>query len=406
MRGAILAVVLILVGCGTAPSSQVNPSITPSGAPALPPTPVASSSAANRPSPLASVSPSPPAGTAPAAGLLFAVIEPASTPGNPDTIAIVGMDGIATAKATFQPRQKPYPGAPVAVPMQPVAQVVGSGVYYMDGYGAVRVLRVNAQPQLVATFPQQPQQYETWFAVSPDGSRIVAGVLQFPAIGPMPSGCTGMCLPPLIGQWNFSLAIAPAGGQTTELRHTEAATNPDADPSGWKPIFPVGWRSAGPVAMVPVYLGTQNFWDGGPLYVIDAAGNLGAQIGGKDCHAASIAPSGFIPCITTQGLVEVRDSNGDVIWATQVQTNADSVYLSPDGQAISDGFSGVVETRAGPSVQLPQGFQVEGFLDPNTVVGRVRQQSGSQGNLAWVSLGDPSTVHDLGFKGDFVATVA
>ena len=114
-----------------------------------------------------------------------------------------------------------------------------------------------------------------------------------------------------------------------------------------------------------------------------------------------------LPCISSQGLVEVRNSAGILIWATKVQTNADSVYLSPDIQALSDGSSGVVERRNGAPVQLPVGFHVEGWLDPNTVVGRVWQPNSlDRGNLSWISLGDSGTIHDLGFKGDFVATLA
>jgi len=321
-------------------------------------------------------------------------------------VVIVGLDGFAKAKAKFQPRQRPYVGN-AAVPLQGVAQVAGSGLYYIDGSGTVRVLRANTQPQVVATFPQQPTQYETWFAVSPDGSRVLAGVLQLPAMGAVPSGCTGMCLPPLIGQWKYSLQTAQAGGTSTVLNHYESDTHPDAPGSTWKPTFPVGWTSTGPVAMVPVSLGTQNFWDGGPLYVVDDAGNKGMQLGGSACHSASITSDGFIPCISNQGLVEVRNSAGLLIWAANVETNADSVYLSPDIQALSDGSSGLVAMRNGASVRLPVGFRVEGWLAPNTVVGRVWQPDGlGAGNLSWISLGDPGTIHDLGFKGDFVATLA
>lgn len=51
---------------------------------------------------------------------------------------------------------------------------------------------------------------------------------------------------------------------------------------------------------------------------------------------------------------------------------------------------------------MPKISLLEGWLDSNTVVGR----SSGDGNLSWISLGDPAKVHDLGFKGDFVATLA
>ncbi len=54
---------------------------------------------------------------------------------------------------------------------------------------------------------------------------------------------------------------------------------------------------------------------------------------------------------------------------------------------------------------MPNGFRVEGWLDKNTVVGRMVIDDANEGNLVWVSLDDPTSVHDLGFKGDFVATL-
>ncbi len=339
-------------------------------------------------------------GTAPQAGPLFAVVE------GSDTVAIVGLDGYARTNAKFPPRQQPYAGGSAIeqsyVPLQGVAQVAGSGVYFIDGYGTVRVLRVGAQSQVVAMFPQQPVQYETWFAVSPDGSSVVAGVLQFPAVGPTPSGGTA---PGLVGPWKFNYATAPAGGPTTVLRHFEGPVVPDGATT-----FPVGWTAVGPVAMVPLTIWTQTGWSGGPLYGVDPAGVLSTRLGGADCYSASITRGGLIPCVGAA----VRDATGNVIWAPKQMGGVDArkLHISPDGQAIADGASAspthasTVETRAGGLVQLPQGFSVQGWLDANTMMGRVVQQSGDMGNLSWVSLGDPTKLHDLGFKGDFVATLA
>jgi hypothetical protein len=56
---------------------------------------------------------------------------------------------------------------------------------------------------------------------------------------------------------------------------------------------------------------------------------------------------------------------------------------------------------------MPAGFNVEGWLDDNTVVGRqFIGNTADQGNLSWISLSTPSAIHDLGFKGDFVGTLA
>ncbi|HXC79144.1 MAG TPA: hypothetical protein VNU19_19095 [Candidatus Acidoferrum sp.] len=409
MKSAFLALILVLTACGSAAGPVAQSSIQPTApaanallaTPSPSPTPSATASPNHAtppsPSPTPSAAASPIHVTPPAAGLLFAVTEGGYPPpinvSQPGTVAIVGLNGYAKAKVKFQPRT--VPGIPdSATPQQGVAQVVGSGVYYIDGAGTVRLLRVGSQPQVVARFPLQPAQEDAWFAVSPDGSRILAGILTFPAVGPTPSGSPW---PELVGPSKFDLETAPAGGQSKTLVHLEVPQCCNLP----TPIFPVGWITAGPVAMVPQYVVTQNDWPGGPLYQIDDAGKKTTQLGGSDCDSASITSSGLIPCISGTGVVSVRHTTGKLLWATDASGfDALSLYLSPDGGAISDGNE--VETRAGGLVPVPSGFQIEGWLDGNTVIGR----PGGDGDLSWISLGDPTKVHDLGFKGDFVATVA
>ena len=335
MRVAVLAAVLILAACGSGPRAQAQSSIRANATPTSTPGEVSSPS----PTPLPSASPQ--GIPSPVAGPLFAVVEGGSGE-SPDTVAIVGLDGYARAKAKFQPR-KAIDGGGNYVPLQGVAQVTGAGVFYIDGFGTVRVLRVGSQPQVVATFPRQPAQYETWFAVSPDSLSVVAGTLQSSDAGS-----------------KFSYAIAPAGGQTTVLRQLQ---NPIPDVI----TFPVGWIASGPVAMVPLALSTETTWSGGPLYVVDGAGVLSTRLGGADCFSASITPGGWIPCEVGSGFVTVRDTTGKVIWATRAiyPVDAREIYISPDGQAIADGAAASpespsrVETRAGGLVQVPKGFRVE-----------------------------------------------
>ncbi len=391
MRRALLALVLVLTACGSASGPSAESSAQPTATAVYP-----------------SATPSPVNVTPPAAGLLFAVVENAVGSGccggeptgvTADTVAIVGLDGYARAEARFQPRKLP-PIENAAFILQAPAVVAGSGVYYIDGTGTVRVLRVGSQPQVVASFSQQPQLLETWFAVRPDGTQILAGTITYAAIGPMPS--SGPQHPPLIGPWKFSLVTAPSGGTPVQLVDSESATAP-YDPGGFTPLFPVGWISTGPIAMNPVSLSSQNVWLGGPLQVLtyDSGGVRGRTVGGPDCNSAATTRGGLIPCISSTKVVSVRDSLGTILWTTHIAgLMATSLYLSPDGQAISDGSK--VETRIGGVVPMPQGFRVQGWLDSNTVAGT----SGGDGNLSWISLGDPTKVHDLGFKGDFVATLA
>jgi hypothetical protein len=388
MRGAVLALVLLLAACGNPNQPQAQSSAHPTATVATTP------SAAPSSSPTPSTTTPPIHVTPPAAGLVFAVVEGTvasgccgGEPTSAGTVAIVGLDGYARAKATFLPRKLPPIGHSVVM-LQAPAVVAGSGVYYLDGNGAVRVLRVNSAPRVVATFSQQGHTYETWFAVSADGSSIVAGVVTFDSVGSY-----------------FSLYTAKAGGSPTQTVNAEAVGPPDAMV---QVPFPVGWISSGAVAMNPDSLTTQMAWFGGPLQVLTfgPGGVQGSSVGGPDCRSASITPTGLIPCISSNEVVSVRDAAGKLIWTTQVPgVNALSLYLSPDGQAISDGQR--VESHVGGAVQMPQGFRVEGWLDSNTIIGAVTPPGGSgEGNLSWISLGDPSTVHDLGFKGDFVNTLA
>jgi hypothetical protein len=354
--------------------------------------------AAPQASPQASQTPS-----APQAEFLFAVTESNPFPSQPNTVAIVGLDGIARAKATFSPRVGPI--VPDSyVPLQGVAQVAGSSVFYIDA-GTVSALHVGSQPTIVARFPQQAAQEDNWFAVSPDGSHILTGVFTFPALGPIIPNTSWNTM---IGPSKFDLEVAPAGGPTTVLIHWSTNVRYPEGASG--PLFPVGWTAAGPIVMAGAPLASQNAWPGGPLYVIDAAGRKTTLVGGSNCDSASITPSGFIPCISGQ-VVTVRDQSGEVVWVTHVDSfSAASLFVSPDGQAISDGNK--VERHVGGMVALPvrasgppSTFRTEGWFDNHTIVGRIVIDDVNEGDLAWIDINHTTVVHDLGFKGDFVATL-
>jgi hypothetical protein len=330
-------------------------------------------------------------GAAQSSGPLFAVLEGASPPNaQADTVAIVGLDGYARAKATFQPRKAPY--VPMAATMpQSEAQVGTAGVYYIDGNGVVRLLKQSGASAVVATFPVTPEQHEVWYAVSRDGSRVLAGVLTLPAVAPPPPGTDWP--PSVVGNWKFELDSASAGRTNTVLRHEESATPPE-------PIFPVAWTEAGPVAMVGAPIATQNSWRGGPLYTINDAGQPVTRIGGGDCTSAHVLPSGIVPCVTgaTGQAVSIRDSSGHIIWEPSVEGfTALQLNMTPDASAITDGHHVATHTK---TFVVPDGFQAQGWLDAQTIVGR-------QGNgfLAYIRIDSPATVHNLGFKGDFVGAL-
>lgn len=345
---------------------------------------------------------SPPPLIRPASSIVFAVTEGGNYQTQPNAVAIVGMDGYAKAKATFTPRTPPQiPDA--FVPLQGVAQVVGSSLYYIDGKGVIRKLQAGGQPQTVATIVQPTNQAETWWAVSPDGSHVLAGVLTFPALGPVVSPAPW---PTLVGPWKFDLEAATAGGATTNLRHEEESAEPGDPSSVWKPMFPVAWMQAGAVGYVPPGVASQQGWFGGPMYLLDSNGTQVRQLGGVDCQSAVVSASGLIPCFQKEGPIDIRDQQGNSIWNPQTDNslNVLTFSLSPDGQSFSDGVA--VVTRAYGAVPMPAGFVVEGWLDNNTVVGRITGPNGQLGDLLWDSVGDSQHPQDFGFKGDFVATIS
>ena len=334
--------------------------------------------------------------TPPPSGPLFAVLEGNSpeTGTQADTVAIVGLDGRAVAKARFTPRQ-PLSLGNTAVMLQSEAQVGRDGVYYADGTGVVRLLKRSGDAVVVATFAMTPVQHELWYAVNPDGSQLLAAVLTAPDLGP-PEG--GTPWPSLHGSFKFDLESATAGGATRILQHTEMPYGADPVTQDPCPVLPVGWTAAGPVAMVNAPLATQNEWWGGSLFTVDGSGRPAARVGGSTCTAAQVLLSGVVPCITPSSAghaVEVRDAAGHVLWRPSVEAySALALRLTPDATAIALGPTAETRDR---KFALPNDFRAQGWLDARTVVGRT-----SGGNLSYIRLDSPSLVHDLGFKGDFV----
>jgi hypothetical protein len=323
---------------------------------------------------------------------LVAVVEGGTRAFGGSAAELVTLDGRTVARAAYLPRRGPYLGN-VAAMLQPDAQVGRAGVYVMDGTGVVHLLRPSGRWDVVATFEMTPEQHEAWFAVAPDGGRLVAGVLSVPAKGP----ANGTPWPPLVGTWRYDLESATAGGPTRVLAHSESATWPNQPGSGIQTVSPVGWPEAGPVAMVGAPLATQNVWLGGPLFTIDD-GRVGRRLAG-DCTAAWVLPSGLAPCASQRLEVTVRDAAGGVRWRPGLDgSSALSLRLAPSGDAITDGRS--VSVRGGGTTDLPAGFVGEAWLDATTLAGRA-----ANGDAAYVRLGSLDAVHDLGVWGDAIGPV-
>jgi hypothetical protein len=411
-RAAAVLGLFLLAACSqTTTSSRPSPSASPSGSAAAP----SSSTPGSIASPTAG-----PTAAAPNPNVLFAVTESPSFAEAANKVVIVGLDGVGRSRAQFQPRSDPViPSAGVVT--GPVAVLVGSSVYYLDGNGVIRVLRTSGQPQVVATLPALAPQSEAWFSVSPDGSQIIVGVVTFPDQPTLAVGGTGPIPVVLVGgPSKFDLYISRGGAAFTSLQHVDANhLFGDGDP---KPTLPVGWTSSGPVIMEPnglLYTSTSgsDTWIGGSVYSIDTSGQPATRLGGSDCISTAITRSGLLLCnygtYVVPRSVDVREQSGGVVWKTQGVwqggylhvIDARRLAISPDGQGVTDGSR--VETHAHGVIAIAPGFVAEGWLDNNTIMGRPVIGTGPDlGNLAWINLSDPTNVHDLGFKGDFVGTLS
>ncbi|MDQ6710226.1 MAG: hypothetical protein M3Z11_06675, partial [Candidatus Dormibacteraeota bacterium] len=125
-----------------------------------------------------------------------------------DRVAIVGLDGVARAKADFTPRALPVVGNAAPL-LQPEARVSGGRVFYADGAGIVRELtRSGVKP--VATFPLKAQQ-EISFGVSPDGAHLEASRYSYPPLNPNSTDMSNMFLS---STYRYELLAASNGGDT------------------------------------------------------------------------------------------------------------------------------------------------------------------------------------------------
>ena len=147
---------------------------------------------------------------------LFAVLEPGGdfAQMRNDVAAIVRGNGTAKARAAFKRRQLPRMRAALPVP-QPEARVAGGKVFFADGNGVVRSLSVDGTVAEVTRFPLTDPQQPLSFAVSPDGSRVMGAVLQFP---PFASALTPTPDPNApTGSFTLELFSATPGSQASSV---------------------------------------------------------------------------------------------------------------------------------------------------------------------------------------------
>ena len=383
MRKLASLILLLLVGCGPTPN-QIAHTPSPSGKPAA------------------------------KVELLFAVLEAHGADANAypplhDTVAIVGLDGYARAKQTFEPRKRPFIGN-AAPHLQPEARVAAGKVFYADGTGKTRSLSASGAVSDVASFPISQAQQELAFAVSPGGNAILATVLTLPPRNP--NAQTPADPPFSPGDARIDLLRASTGGSTEAVRSWSFPLTNRA------PIYQmVAWDPVGPVATVDTPLGGQDYtgyeqWFGHASR-LDSSGQAGPTLGGTDCLAVGESADGNVIVCSDRAKVTVRRASGDVLWSLPSdfpRTGYGSLALSPDGARLAYADIGhnrhaAVSGRDGSTTSLPNGFLPQGWLDATTVIGVQSENLVDLGNMALVRLSEPTKLEDLGFKGFFIGVV-
>ena len=388
---ALLAAVTTACGGGT--------TATPQPAPASPTAQPAATAKATTPIPATS---------ARLENVLFAVLEPGAESQPNTTVAITGIDGLARAKATFAPRALPRIGN--AFPFtQLEAHTAAGAVYFMDGSGAVRRLSPDGANQPVTSFPiTQPQQLAA-FAVSPDGRRLAASVLTLPPRLAEPQPFGGW---PAGARASVLIEVASAGGQAQTIQTLDLGPIETAklDETG---LTIAGWDGGGPVALNFSLRGTQQGYNGYRAlgvrsHLDEATGKpTGPPLGGPGCVSWGEAANGTVGCGVYAGQAfSIRAADGTVLYEFTAEAG-NFIYpaLSPDGsrtavfQTGNDINRTTIQSKQGGK-RLSVGFQPEGWLDADTLIGH-----NPGGNLAYLRLATPDRVEDLGFKGTFAGIV-
>jgi hypothetical protein len=355
---------------------------------------------------------------------LYAVLEAPAKNTQNTTVAIAGLDGYARAKTHFIPRSVPYlPDS--AVVLAPQAHVAAGVVYFVDGHGVVRTLAPSGLVRQVAVFPITQSQQTISFAVSPDGKKLVAAILTFPAVGNLIPGTSWH---QLVGPWTLVIERADAGGATVVLHTWQSVSEPGCTAAlchtpGLSNMMLAGWDAQGPVAVIGSNHATQYGLDGSDFYgghfanVDMNTGLPGPMLGAcQDPNAGpwSVSVDGTTLCVSyntasSRPLVSV-DSPGQSLWQWQPATNdpisqPGNFVLAADGSKLA--MYGAVVSRSNARVSITGSFVPEGWLDAGTLIGAQRNASdGSLGGMTYLHLSDPSHPINLGFVGEFAGTIS
>jgi hypothetical protein len=301
--------------------------------------------------------------------------------------------------------------------LQPEAVVAAGGVYLIDGHGVVCRIDRSGSTRNVTTFPLTGRQQAVSFAVSRDGTQLMAAVLTYPLYSPGASSYQ----PVISGSWKLDIELAQAGAPAAVVHHSE---KPPYGPPGVDNIVMAGWDASGPIAVVGSYEGiVSSGIDGlrwpGDLSVHAVRLNLdgtvgqglgpnGTAIDSNGCGLVSLEPGGGpVLCETGGGpssnsRIVIGTAAGQIVWETPSGIAASGGFaLSPNGLHLA--MNGTAVARDGSSLPLPKNFNTRGWLDSQTIVGLVRGSAPS--TIGIVHLNAPNTLENWAFSAQFAGVL-
>ncbi|MBO0686198.1 MAG: hypothetical protein J2P45_23870 [Candidatus Dormibacteraeota bacterium] len=338
-------------------------------------------------------------------------------------VSLVDETGKTITSTTFTPPKLAVIGNAAAIRQYPV-QVAAGAAYFADAEGVVRRIGRNGKVSTITTFPVRSAQDELSFAVSPDGSHLLASILSTPPLHVPPPATLGDPVFAEGGHWSLQLFTATPGSSPVSTLQKDLGTTPT-------PTVVVGWDSNGPLASVNTALGSQNpsslRFAGDQLIHIGSDGTHLDQVGGTNCLPRDELLDGTVLCQVGTGFpsYEVRRADGGLVW--QADNGGQGLFdlrLSPDGRRFTAVLPGVAPPTGGNKIftsGAPPGgvalgatsgaaqTEAVGWLDPGTVVlaaGLPFYLNVSQGfPLSLVNVDDPGRERPLGITGDFVGVI-
>ena len=292
--------------------------------------------------------------------------------------------------------------------LPPSAHTAVGKVYFADGTGTIRSLDANGKVAVLAAIPFAGAQQTLSFAVSPDGSTLIAAVFTLPPRPTSANPCSGTTEFFAPGSFTFDVYSGPSGGPVRLLSHqvlSAGSSQPQFDVMAF-----VGWDALGPEVTDPT--NWQGAGGGDELAVPGVFARVDAQSGRltqrlesspQSCIVDGVGVRGDYICITSAYTLSVRRPDHSEVWGfTHLPAYAGYPYLSASESSAtfvvpSESPRGLVVTSAGATLSVAT--QPLGWLGDQVVIGSNRS------DLTYVTLTAPDTAIDLGFTGVFVGTI-